>query len=92
MRIFIAVLLATAIVFDIVYPAVAYVGLGAGLSLLGAFWGLLVAILAALTFVVAWPLRRLLRGRRQKREEAQSTRTSIETANQAEQRAPFGSN
>jgi membrane protein implicated in regulation of membrane protease activity len=44
-------------------PAMAYVGPGAGLSLVGAFWGLLVAIFAALAFIVAWPVRRLLRRR-----------------------------
>jgi membrane protein implicated in regulation of membrane protease activity len=45
-------------------PALAYVGPGAGLSLLGAFWGLLVAILAALAFVVVYPVRRMLRARK----------------------------
>ena len=33
--------------------------LGAGL--VGAFWGLLVAIFAAVAFIVVWPVRRLLR-------------------------------
>jgi hypothetical protein len=37
--------------------AFAYVGPGAGLTLLGALWGLLLAICAALAFVVMWPLR-----------------------------------
>lgn len=42
-------------------PALAYVGPGAGLSLLGAFWGLIVVLLAALSFVIFWPLRRMRR-------------------------------
>ncbi|WP_299391032.1 hypothetical protein [Pelagibius sp.] len=46
-------------------PALAYIGPGAGLSLLGALWGVLVAVLAALLFLLFWPLRRLLRRRRQ---------------------------
>jgi membrane protein implicated in regulation of membrane protease activity len=45
-------------------PAFAYVGPGAGLSLVGAFWGVLVAIFAALAFVILWPVRRFLRQRR----------------------------
>lgn len=47
--------------------AQAYVGPGAGLSLLGALWGVVAAIGAALLFVLTWPLRRM---RRRKREEA----------------------
>lgn len=43
--------------------AFAYVGPGAGLSLLGALWALVAAIGTAVVFVVAWPVRRLLRRR-----------------------------
>lgn len=45
--------------------ASAYVGPGAGLSLLGALWALLVAVAAAVVFLFAWPIRRM---RRRKRE------------------------
>lgn len=47
-------------------PAAAYIGPGAALSLLGAFWGLLVAVAAAVAFAVAWPIRRMLRLRRER--------------------------
>lgn len=47
-------------------PAFAYVGPGAGLSLLGALWGLLAAVAAALAFVLFWPIKRMIRGRREK--------------------------
>jgi membrane protein implicated in regulation of membrane protease activity len=53
-------------------PALAYVGPGAGLSLLGAFWGLLVAILAALAFVVVYPIRRMMRARKRPAETLQT--------------------
>jgi hypothetical protein len=49
-------------------PAWAYVGPGAGLSLLAAFWTLLMAVLTAIGFLVVWPLRRRLR--RAKRVDA----------------------
>jgi hypothetical protein len=39
--------------------AFAYIGPGAGLSMLGAFWGLVVAVFAALSFLLLWPLRRM---------------------------------
>lgn len=42
-------------------PASAYIGPGAGLSLLGALWGLVVAVGVSLVFVLMWPLRRFLR-------------------------------
>jgi hypothetical protein len=42
-------------------PASAYVGPGAGLTLLGALWGLIVAVVLSVGFVLLWPFRRLLR-------------------------------
>jgi hypothetical protein len=61
-------------------PALAYVGPGAGLSVLGAFWGLVVAVIAALGFVIVWPFRRLLRRRRSPGAAATPGRTTHATA------------
>lgn len=47
------------------FPALAYVGPGAGLTLVGALWGLIVAVVVSLGFVLMWPLRRLMRRNRQ---------------------------
>jgi hypothetical protein len=55
---------ATALAVGVALPAAAYIGPGAGLSLLGAFWGLLLAVVAALGFVILWPLRRMFRRNR----------------------------
>ena len=51
-------------------PGWAYVGPGAGLSLLGALWALVVAVFAAVAFVVLWPLRRAMRRRRMRQPTA----------------------
>jgi len=42
-------------------PAIAYIGPGSGLSLLGGLWSLLLGLVLALGAIVLWPLRRLLR-------------------------------
>jgi hypothetical protein len=44
--------------------ALAYVGPGAGLSLLGALWALLAAFATVIAFILLWPIRRALRRRR----------------------------
>ena len=45
----------------------AYIGPGAGLSLLGALWAFLLAVGTAIIFLFAWPIRRMIRRRREAR-------------------------
>jgi hypothetical protein len=47
-------------------PAFAYIGPGAGITVLGALWGVVVAIVLAVVAVLLWPLRVLFRRRRHK--------------------------
>lgn len=61
----IAVLAAT-LFFSPVTGAAAYVGPGAGLSLLGALWGVLIAVGLAVGFVIIWPIRSILKQRRKR--------------------------
>ena len=56
------------------HAADAYVGPGAGLSLVGALWALVVAIAAAVAFIVAWPIRRMRRRKREEKEAAELER------------------
>lgn len=67
------ILAAAAAITTITLPALAeaYVGPGAGLSLLGALWALLIALGTAIAFVVAWPLRKMIRRRRAERAAAE---------------------
>lgn len=63
----ITVLLATgsgAAVCMVAQPALAYIGPGAGVSLFGAAFGLIAAVVSALGFVLLWPIRSLLKKRR----------------------------
>lgn len=76
------VLVAAAAGVAIVMPteAFAYFGPGAGLSLLGALWALLLAIGTALFFVLAWPVRKALRRRRAARAAAAGDAAAGDTA------------
>jgi len=65
MSLFTRLLIALTLFIGAVAPAMAYIGPGAGLSLLGALWGLLAAIGASLLFIIVWPFRRMMRRKRQ---------------------------
>nr|WP_298372913.1 hypothetical protein [uncultured Halomonas sp.] len=56
--------------------AQAYVGPGAGLSLLSALWGIIAAIGIALFFVLMWPIRRMMRRRKERLSSSSSEPTS----------------
>jgi hypothetical protein len=56
-------LIALAAILLLPDTAAAYVGPGAGLTMIGALWAVILALFAALFFVVAWPVRRMLRAR-----------------------------
>lgn len=50
-------------------PVLAYVGPGAGLSLITAFGVLAAAIFSSIAFLILWPLRRARRRRRLERQQ-----------------------
>jgi hypothetical protein len=56
-------------------PAAAYVGPGAGITLIGAVIGLVSAIFLALFAILRWPIRRYLARRKAARESAAATST-----------------
>ena len=58
--------------------AIAYVGPGAGLTLIGSLIGLLIAILTALGIILFWPVRALIRRIRAKKV-SETTETTDST-------------
>ncbi len=69
-------ILALLLTVGITAPALAYIGPGAGLGVLSAFWALLVAVLSALGFIVLWPIRRFLRRSKPQHGPAERPRAS----------------
>jgi membrane protein implicated in regulation of membrane protease activity len=86
MHLLLGCLLVTIVALSTAAPAAAYVGPGAGLSLVGAFWGLLVAIFAAFAFVVLWPIRRLFKRRREASTQSGGRQASEDPALRPDQR------
>ena len=60
-------------------PAMAYIGPGAGISMLGALWGVVVAVALAIGAVLFYPIRALMRrGKGPARAETTTTRTAVD--------------
>jgi membrane protein implicated in regulation of membrane protease activity len=61
--------LALLLTVGVTAPALAYIGPGAGLGVLTAFWALLVAVLSAMGFILLWPIRRMMRRNKTQRPD-----------------------
>jgi uncharacterized membrane protein len=58
--------------------AAAYVGPGAGISMLGALWGLIIGVVMAIGVILFWPIRIVLR--KMKANKAAADDTTVATA------------
>jgi hypothetical protein len=65
--------------------ALAYVGPGAGISMLGALWGLIVGVVMALGVILFWPIRMMIR--KMKANKANADGTPPEQATNDEEKA-----
>jgi membrane protein implicated in regulation of membrane protease activity len=54
-------------------PASAYIGPGAGISMLGALWAVIAGIVLAIAGLLIWPIRALLRRRKGPAETASTS-------------------
>ena len=61
-------------------PAQAYVGPGAGISVLGSLLGILATILVAIGAIVFWPVRKLLKRRKAATAASQVAESSTESS------------
>ena len=78
-------ILITSITLSALSPfTMAYVGPGAGLSLIGSLIGVVVAVFMALTVIISWPLRlliRRIRGKRAKNSTIINQNTDVQPVN-----------
>jgi len=68
-------------------PVLAYIGPVAGITMLGALWGVIAAVVLALAAVLLWPLRMLLRRRRKGAAPAKAS-AAVDTEADAPSSAP----
>lgn len=68
-------------------PATAYIGPGAGISVLGSLLGILATIVVAIVAIVMWPLRKVLKKRRHAAAGEVESAGASDTAVKAERSA-----
>ena len=62
--------------------AAAYVGPGAGISVLGALWGLIIGVVMAIGVILFWPIRMMIR--KIKANKGSKVTTTVTTANETD--------
>jgi len=68
-------------------PALAYVGPGAGISVLGALWGLIVGVVVALGVILFWPIKMMIRKSKAKKAAAAGITEEAPVADAAAEQA-----
>jgi len=69
----VTLILLTYILLASISPAFAYIGPGAGISVLGSLLSILATIFIAIGAIIFWPLRKYMKRRKARRELAEST-------------------
>ena len=62
------------------FSASAYIGPGAGISVLGSLLGILATIVLAIGAILMWPVRKMLKRKKARAAEAESAGAQAETA------------
>ena len=62
--------------------AAAYVGPGAGISVLGALWGLIIGVVMAVGVILFWPIRMMIRKRKAENEAAEAAQNEAAQSDQ----------
>jgi hypothetical protein len=73
MKITRTLILMTSLLLAPVSPAIAYIGPGAGISVLGSLLGILATIFVAIGAIIFWPVRKYMQRRKARHESQRGT-------------------
>jgi len=72
-RRFVVAALALILAMAVAPAAEAYIGPGAGITMLGALWGVIVAVVLAVAAIAFWPIRAIIRARKARSDKSTGT-------------------